>query len=256
MNDFDENNLYIAYHIKKILEPKSKKNEDILLFNLMKIADLSNYKVKDFTDKYKYKVLKEEIFLQFNTIEGVGVYDTDMFEDNTNNRWIVMSKYKNEIAITHPNQALNSKINPKRHCPCSKTPITYHCVIKHSYNDSTCWVGNSCIKKFLPHLKKQLAPLYNLATKLKNKHISLCDFCNAEIEYGRMFCNNFCNMSFYTGFVSGKYKGEMIRDVVKNDYEYIQKLNNCNPRDWEKNFGLFLHNDFDWNLIKIIKKLE
>ena len=68
-----------------------------------------------------------------------------------------------------------------------------------------------------------------------------------------MFCNHFCNMSYYTGFVYGKYKGEMVIDVVKKDFSYIEELNNCEPRLWEKYFGLCLHNEFDWNFIKIIK---
>lgn len=253
----DEMNLYFAYNIKKILSPKTKKNEDILLFNLMKIADLYDYKVKDF--KYNYEQFKKEIFLQFDKIPTIGIYDdienSNMFEDNSNNRWVIVDNY-GEIPITHPYQALDSNKIPIRSCPCSKIHIHYHCVVKHSYNDFTCWIGNTCIKKFLPHLKEQLSPKYRLATKLKNKHISLCEFCKSEIEFGKMFCDHFCNISFYTGFVYGKYKGEMVIDVAKKDFSYIKELNNCDPRKWEKNFGLYLHNEFDWNFVKIIKKLN
>tara|TARA_Y100000389_G_C17468346_1_gene527820 strand:- start:235 stop:1047 length:813 start_codon:yes stop_codon:yes gene_type:complete len=253
----DEISLHRAYHDLKLLEPKTRKNEDILLFNLMKISDLFDHKVKHF--KYNYERLKKYIFLQFDRIPVIGIYDSmfedsNMFEDDSNNRWVVIDKYEDEIPITHPNQSLDS--NTIRTCPCSKPHIFYHCVVKHSYNDSTCWVGNSCIKKFLPHLKKQLAPLYKKATKLRNKHISLCKFCKSEIEYGKNFCNHFCNMSFYTGFVYGKYKGEMIVDVAKKDFSYIKKLNNCESRLLEKKFGLCLHNEFDWNFIKIIQKLN
>jgi len=257
----EEISLHRAYNYLKLLEPKTRKNEDILLFNLMKIADLYDYKVKDF--KYNYEGLKKDIFEQFNRIPVIGVYNSsdldeinNMFEDDSNNRWVVMDKYEDETPITHPYQSLDSKKNPICSCPCSKPHIFYHCVIKHSYNDHTCWVGNSCIKKFLPHLAEQLAPLYRLATKLRNKHISLCKFCKSEIEYGKNFCNHFCNMSYYTAFVYGKYKNEMVVDVVKKDFAYIEELNNCEPRLWEKKFGLCLHNEFDWNFIKIIKKLN
>ena len=59
----EEISLHRAYNYLKLLEPKTRKNEDILLFNLMEIADLYDYKVKHFTcfDSLRFRTLKPTI---------------------------------------------------------------------------------------------------------------------------------------------------------------------------------------------------
>lgn len=264
MNELvEEIPLHRAYHDLKLLEPKSKKNEDLLLFHLMNISDLKEFYVSDWN--YCYKKLKDSIFKQFSDIKAIGYYSdnpdfqeyNNIFEDNSKNRWVIINiKSKKEIAITNPLQSLD-RYNIT-YCPCGQHGLNLHCAIQHDTNNKIAWVGSDCIKKFMPHIKKKVNILIKRSRQFRKGKIDFCLYCEEvfEKETGKIFCDEICNFGYYTPFMYGKYKGEFIKDVYNKDKNYIDLLNETDTLLWDLVFDISCESRFDKDFIKKIQKLK
>ena len=146
-----------------------------------------------------------------------------------------MIQYIEEKGITHPDQNKETA----GICLCCKVGIHFHFVIKNRHNEQTCWVGSSCIDKFLPHLREDK----NTARKkMLNKSVGLvCQYCYEPLVDMRKvyqrdhLCDKWCYKKYHYTIPFGKHKKINLVEFIftkkgRDWFDWVKKQFIINPR--------------------------
>lgn len=184
-----------------IKEPKNASNAEILFFEILKISHDDNSLTKDILeDKEAYKKFQQKIYSQFDRLE--------------------ITAFPELPKTDHPD-------NIPEFCLCSRSGISFHCQIQNRYTKKHCWVGSMCVRKFLPHLCKDLNKKVSQYKNLQKGHI--CRYCETSLWDLRLcyqkdgYCDSKCyNKSKYI-MPFGKYKGQILNELIYTNegFDYI-----------------------------------
>jgi hypothetical protein len=194
-------------------EPRTKSKPDMLIWNIAKISDLPydpEFSNEEYIGLYigLYTEYSKALFDQFDLKDGFYVTDCDPPD------------------VDHPNQSSETI----GQCLCSQCNLVLHFIVRNRVTKKTCWVGSSCISKFLPQLvpemKLYVAKRRALDLGIKNT----CLYCDEPlIDLRRMFqregyCDRHCQCKMEYTVMFGKYKGRNLIDlmITKDGSRYIK----------------------------------
>jgi len=98
--------------------------------------------------------------------------DHEVFESF---KLVPVTDLENPPTVAHPSCILTE-------CLCSKTGLKYHYIIEQKETERTCWVGSSCIKRFLPHLDSVVK-----RAKIIYEGGVCCNRCSKKLPEGTVF---------------------------------------------------------------------